>query len=521
MKRFSLTREQVRELCPSCAEHMGAANLKLLKLEVADDGSISAASPATLKVFAGFSQGLCDKFGGDDGFFTRCADTMSGKVDDENAFCASLHHYCIGKWPAEKHSYSYEHDNKIRGVEIFATGTHNGDEYTEKDLDDMVEAHRALDFHPALKVGHTKDKPGDPSYGWVSNLRRVGQKLVADFEGMHDSVIEAIRKRSYDNVSAEVYFNLKRAGKTFRRALKAVALLGAEVPAVANLVPLHKVEFAEGEFEKALFTEDSKLSVSAEAVFECLSERLVKIIREGDVDMKTKAEQLKELSAKIADATKQIAELGAGSDKDKEAKIKTLSESIAKLSDEVKALSAAEDGDLKKLQEEREQDAAKLKKAEEEIAQMRAESRARKASEKTATVKVPAFRPAFSALYTYAVEHEAEKVKVYSKDKDGKEVATEKTFIEVIDGLAGDINAQAERLFKALAQSGTPVRTEGTEPAADAEVGNEVDRLTKQYMREKSVKEYSVAMQAVLEGDPQLAQRYADQTRTRAVSGSH
>ena len=139
--------------------------------------------------------------------------------------------------------------NAIRNVEIFAAGQWNGDTYTERDLDDMVSAFRELDYRPALKLGHTKDAPGAPAYGWIENLRRVGRKLVADFVDMHDSVVNAIRKRAYSRVSSEIYFNLKRGGKTFARALKAVALLGAEVPAVANLVPLHTMEVADWTFE--------------------------------------------------------------------------------------------------------------------------------------------------------------------------------------------------------------------------------------------------------------------------------
>lgn len=135
--------------------------------------------------------------------------------------------------------------NTIRNVEIFKTGRWNNDDYTTQDLDDMVTAHREIDFKPGIKIGHSKDAPGAPAYGYIERLRRVGNKLVADFTSMHDSVVKAIRDRRYSRVSAEVYFNLKRGGRTFRRALKAVALLGAEVPAVAGLLPLHKMEFAD------------------------------------------------------------------------------------------------------------------------------------------------------------------------------------------------------------------------------------------------------------------------------------
>lgn len=128
----------------------------------------------------------------------------------------------------------------LKGVEVFATGTHNGDEYTEGDLDDMVSASAAQGFTPPLKAGHN-ESPGKPAIGWVENLRRVGNKLVADITHIPAEVYGVIRRRGYDRVSAEVYWNLKQGARTFRRALKAVALLGADVPAVSSLAPLHKM----------------------------------------------------------------------------------------------------------------------------------------------------------------------------------------------------------------------------------------------------------------------------------------
>jgi hypothetical protein len=129
----------------------------------------------------------------------------------------------------------------LENVEIFVSGKHNGDVYSESDLDAMVEAFGALDFKPPLKSGHSKDKPGMPALGWVSNLRREGRKLIADFVDLPSAVYEAIKSRSFDTISAEIFWGLERAGKKFHRALKAVALLGADIPAVAGLKPLHEM----------------------------------------------------------------------------------------------------------------------------------------------------------------------------------------------------------------------------------------------------------------------------------------
>ena len=173
---------------------------------------------------------------------------------------------------AEK-EMSFAHSNAVRGVEIFASGLHNGDQYTEQDIDDIIAAHKELDFRPAIKIGHSKDAPGAPAYGWVTALRKVGGKLVADFESMHDSVITALKDKRYDRVSSEIYFNLKRGGKQFRRALKAVALLGADVPAVAGLTPLHKMEFIADGFGSVASCEQG-LEIQKQSIIDSLTERV-------------------------------------------------------------------------------------------------------------------------------------------------------------------------------------------------------------------------------------------------------
>ena len=592
-KTYSLSRDQVRELCPSCADKMQLARIKELKLSADALGNLLPDDETTIKLFAGFSQGLCDKFGPDTGLFTRCAAAMTGKVDDEKAFCASLEKFCTGHWPAEKQhavadmkrmtrdevhkkcpecarlmagnemdlpvdngghmqhicgkggravspqqaAFEYdglrEYSNTIKGVEIFSSGTHNGDDYTAKDLDQMVSAFKELDYSPAIKIGHSKDTPGAPSYGWVRNLRRVGEKLYADFEDMHDSVVDALRKRLYDRVSAEIYFNLKRGGKTFSRALKAVALLGAEVPAVAKLTPLHKMEFVADGFEAVAACEQS-LEVPAQAVVEALAERvtgLVNLMKEYDMAKNT--EKIKVLKAQIDDINQKIVALAAKKKKkaadaedatdagaDEEQEMKALSDEMDLVSDQL-ALLEAEDADaadeVVKLREDlaasqaREEAAQTERKAlSERMAQLEQKDRNAQIGERVKACKIPSFRPALEAVYAYALTHTAEKVKLYSKDKDGKDQTVEHTLAEVIDGVVTEINAQSERLFKALAFSGQTVRSDGT---VDEDAGKEVQkRVTEYRTKHPEVKTYEQAMSAVLAADTDLAARYREQS---------
>ena len=130
----------------------------------------------------------------------------------------------------------------INDVEIFKVGTWNGNKYTEKDLDGIVDSFQKIGdkLKPYLKLGHDKDQKliqedGLPSIGWISDLKRKGTSLVANFSDVPKKIKELIDLKAYKRVSSEIYVNLKEGGNIFPRALKAVALLGANTPAVTSL----------------------------------------------------------------------------------------------------------------------------------------------------------------------------------------------------------------------------------------------------------------------------------------------
>lgn len=130
---------------------------------------------------------------------------------------------------------------EIKGVEIFSTGTWNGDKYTLEDLNQIVanfEETKAT-MKPYLKLGHGDQKflqkEGLPSAGWIERLYVSGEKLIADFADIPQKIYELIQKKAYRKVSCEMFWNLRIKEKTYRRLLTACALLGADVPAVMNL----------------------------------------------------------------------------------------------------------------------------------------------------------------------------------------------------------------------------------------------------------------------------------------------
>lgn len=130
----------------------------------------------------------------------------------------------------------------IKGVEIFAAGEWNGDKYTTKDLEEIEKNFQKTKekLKPYLKLGHDDSqkliqKDGLPSVGFIDNVVRVGNKLIADFSNIPRKIYELLSKKAYSRVSSEIYINLKDSGKTIGKALKAVALLGGDTPAVTNL----------------------------------------------------------------------------------------------------------------------------------------------------------------------------------------------------------------------------------------------------------------------------------------------
>ena len=129
----------------------------------------------------------------------------------------------------------------IKGVEIFSVGNWNGDNYTQKDLEEMVKAFNDNpSIKPYLKLGHdSKQKllqsDGYPAAGWIDRVYIKGSKLCADFVDIPSKIYDLIVNKAYKKVSSEIFWNIKVGDKTYSRMLAAVALLGADTPGVMNL----------------------------------------------------------------------------------------------------------------------------------------------------------------------------------------------------------------------------------------------------------------------------------------------
>ena len=126
---------------------------------------------------------------------------------------------------------------EIRGLEVFDAA-----ELPQYDVAEIarnftaVENERGECIRPPLVIGHSEDQSilkdsGLPAAGWISSLRAVGTKLIAEVSEVPRLVAEAISRGAYRRVSAELYPDYKGLGQVLRR----VALLGGAIPKVKTL----------------------------------------------------------------------------------------------------------------------------------------------------------------------------------------------------------------------------------------------------------------------------------------------
>lgn len=130
----------------------------------------------------------------------------------------------------------------IKGLPFFKVGKYNGAEYKEDDLDKIVGNFTQLkeSVKPVLKLGHGSQKflkdEGMPAAGWVTSIRKKGKILYADIVNIPKRIYELIKNKTYRRPSAEIYLDFKDdEGKKHGFTLSAIALLGADIPAVKSL----------------------------------------------------------------------------------------------------------------------------------------------------------------------------------------------------------------------------------------------------------------------------------------------
>ena len=188
--------------------------------------------------------------------FAACVADNKDK-DNPEAFCAWLEHKTTGKWPGEHEMEDAKLPalKTLENVEVFAKGTWTDSQGHTQTFDDNYLNGMVRNFHDgaALKTGHSADDfnrgvakalgvplelvtgesgtgQGAVGLGRMSELKRVGERLVAKFRDVPHQIAKMIEDNLYTSVSAEL--TEQRDGSF---AIDGVALLGAQRPALGPL----------------------------------------------------------------------------------------------------------------------------------------------------------------------------------------------------------------------------------------------------------------------------------------------
>ena len=132
----------------------------------------------------------------------------------------------------------------IADVEIFEAGKYNGVEMTDDDIDELILNYKLGVTEPYITINHDdgatnqfKDALKSLSLGFVSDLKKVGKKLIAEFKQVPKTLAGLIQAGALKKKSIEFYKKYVHAnGDIFQNVLQGVTFHGADgSPAVTTL----------------------------------------------------------------------------------------------------------------------------------------------------------------------------------------------------------------------------------------------------------------------------------------------
>lgn len=169
-------------------------------------------------------------------------------------------------------------------LEVFRAGDY-GDKgtYCETDLDAIAEDYDPKMHEAPVTVDHAQN---GPAYGWVKNLKRAGNLLVASIKIQSKNFLDWLKSGAYKKRSIELYRKFSATGRPYLRAL---TFLGAAPPEVKGLAD--PVFSDPGEFIPLEFNEESPVEIPGEPEMEKKDEELLALLQERD-ELKSRIEIL-------------------------------------------------------------------------------------------------------------------------------------------------------------------------------------------------------------------------------------
>lgn len=404
-------------------------------------------------------------------------------------------------------------------VEIFAAGTWNGDKYTVADLQSMVEAFSRCGFQPPIKAGHEGGQEadektrmrvfGEPALGYVRALRVAGDRLYADLCNIPKRFAKLLDAKAFNRISSEIYWNFKdeSSGATYPRVLKAIAFLGAKIPALTSLKAIESLyELTEA---GGLLAYDNKIEFHvydygmADCVVEKRGDKYVLVNKEGEVkgSYDTEAEALAAKEAKPK-ADKEMGRSGGVMEKTyEEIKAEIQADYEKKIADAVADAVAKGKAEAKAeaKSEIEAQYSAKIEGQAEEIKMLQRKNRSDNIAARVTKLKAAGKLPHVWEKKLVAV-FEALPDEAMHKYYDGEGKPVEEKLTETLWTL---FENSPVSIFSTLTSKDPE---EKGDPNADPI--NEVESRVQEYMKSSGEKDLQAAYSHVLKADPVLRKAY-------------
>lgn len=185
---------------------------------------------------------------------------------------------------------------------IFKTGTHtdsNGNikEWTTNDLDKICYQFKNVHRDVPICVGHPKTN--SPAYGWIDEVKRVGDNLYCSFKGVQDEFKTAIKKGLFKNRSISFDKDLN---------IRHIAFLGAQAPAIKGLEEFCFEDFLTDKlntYEISDFEDTKEVNVGNQELNELLKAKDDEILAlKKQIEASEKAQKTKEFEDFVQEAVK-------------------------------------------------------------------------------------------------------------------------------------------------------------------------------------------------------------------------
>lgn len=170
-------------------------------------------------------------------------------------------------------------DDEPIEMEVFRSGDYGSKgTYTPDDLEALAADYAAERHEAPLTFDHAQS---GPAFGWVSGLKRVGDRLVATIRDIPAVVRDLLSRGAFKKRSIELMRLLPATGRPY---LRAVSLLGAATPEVKGLPD---VQFAQDEEEPVRIELPREVTVDPTEVERLRSEiaDLQRLRRENEADL--------------------------------------------------------------------------------------------------------------------------------------------------------------------------------------------------------------------------------------------